>query len=351
MKIILTRNINYYTPYIKHTSHGVLLQPLKADTVSFSANRKERNYETALTNIPKLPCPCCGKIMIPENVFERPLVKNYDVSAVEVLRALKKYETQMHKPERDVYRRLEKLSKKYPELTLQQLFNKKRYYHLANTEIKQLKVLSKIENTDFNLSPESQAKLNNALKNTRQIMFLEEKKTQEKRRRMIREFIELQNSCPEKKEMKQILLMIQELPSSRNDIDSFFVKYAYLDSEALAFKLLESSKASIEHIRAASDSGADKASNYLVMCRQCNNTRSSMPYETFISLHPEMIKNCQKYMDRIIDYLNKKHLFGLEDYPYLIQKQLLDETDGLIDMDVSKYKMPYGVTKIKQFRM
>ena len=255
----------------------------------------------------------------------------------------------MHKPEREVYRKLEKLAKKYPDLTLNQLFNKKRYFHLANTEIKQLKVLSKIENTDFDISPESQEKLDTALKNTRKIMFLEEKKMQEKRRRMIKEFLELQNSCAEKEEMKKILSIIQELPSSSNDADSFFVKYAYLDSEAIAFKLLENAKASIEHVKALTDNGADHNSNYIVMCRQCNNRRSSNSYAEFIEENPEMIKNSQKYIDRIIEYLNKKHVFGFENYPYLIKEQLLEETDGLIDLNISKYREPYKAAEIKRF--
>lgn len=322
---------------------------LQFDTVSFGVSRKQRNYETVLTNIPKLPCACCGKVVIPENVFEKPLLKNYNIPATEVLKVLKKYETQMQKPEREVFRRLEKMSKKYPDLTLSQLFNKKRYYHLANTEIKQLQVLSKIENTDFNISKESQIKLNNALKNTRKIMFLEERKIQEKRRRMIKEFVDLQDSCPEKEEMKKILSIIQELPSSNNDMDSFFVKYAYLDSEALAFKLLERSKASIEHVKASTDNGEDHNSNYIVMCRRCNNKRGSNSYTTFIKENPEIIKNSQKYINRIIEYLNKKPIFGFENYPYQIKEQLYEETNKLINLDISKYKKPYKPSSIKQF--
>ena len=341
MKINLSTGINSYFPQIKPHKQQLKLQPLNADTVTFGASRKEKNYETAMTNIPQLPCACCGKIMIPENVFERPIVKNYDISATEILKVLKKYETRMHKVERNVFRRLEKLSKKNPEMNLHDLFNRKRYYHLANTEIKQLKIVSEIEKTDFNISPESQAKLNNALKNTRQIMFVEGKDVLKKRQRIIKEFSSLLEDCPEKEEFQRVLSMIQKLPSSKNDVDSFFVKYSPLDSESLAYKLLESSKASIEHVVPASENGADNSSNYIVMCRKCNNSRSSMPYEEFLVKHPEMIKNSQKYMDRIINYLNKQYIFGMDNYPFIIKKLLEDETNGLIHLDVSKYRMPY----------
>ena len=112
MKINPSTGINSYFPQIKPHKQQLKLQPLNADTVTFGVSRKEKNYETAMTNIPQLPCACCGKIMIPENVFERPIVKNYDISATEILKVLKKYETRMHKVERNVFRRLEKLSKK-----------------------------------------------------------------------------------------------------------------------------------------------------------------------------------------------------------------------------------------------
>lgn len=344
-------NINFNTPSsvtpAKTTAvFSKKLRPLKYDTVSFGAGRKERNYETVLTNIPLLPCACCGRIVIPENVFDRPLLKNYDVPAYDVLRVLKKYEPRMQKTERAVFRRLEKLGKKYPDLNLHDLFIRKRYYHLANTEIKQLKVLSAIENTDLNISEDSQEKLDKALKNARQIMFLEEKNVKGKRRRMIKEFLELMDSCPEKEEISKIVSIIQHLPSSSNDMDSFFVKYANADSETIAKKLLESAKASIEHVRASSESGADHASNFIVMCRKCNNDRGSIPYSEFIKENPAMVKNSQKYIDRVISYLNRKYIFGFENYPYQIQKQLFEETDGVINLDISKYRKPFVPPKI-----
>ena len=177
-------------------------------------------------------------------------------------------------------------------------------------------------------------------------MFLEEKNVKGKRRRMIKEFAELMNSCPEKEEISKIVSIVQHLPSSSNDLDSFFVKYANADAETIAKKLLESAKASIEHVRASSESGADHASNFIVMCRKCNNDRGSIPYSEFIKENPAMVKNSQKYIDRVISYLNNKYIFGFENYPYQIQKQLFEETDGVINLDISKYRKPFVPPKI-----
>ena len=86
MKVSLIKNTTNYN-YYKTANYAPKISSLPFDSISFGVNRKERNYETVLTNIPKLPCACCGKIVIPENIFEKPLVNNYDVSAIEVLKA------------------------------------------------------------------------------------------------------------------------------------------------------------------------------------------------------------------------------------------------------------------------
>ena len=36
-----------------------------------------------------------------------------------------------------------------------------------------------------------------------------------------------------------------------------------------------------------------------------------------------------------------ENIFGMDNYPFIIKKLLEDETNGLIHLDVSKYRMPY----------
>ena len=128
----------------------------ECDSVNFKATRKERNYETVLTNIPKLPCACCGTIMIPEKSFEKDFVKNYNAPASDILNQLKKYEPRMHKTEKEVVRKLYKLSKRYPDAKLDELFTKKYNVHLIKVINKQMKVLKKIAKPYPELSEESQ---------------------------------------------------------------------------------------------------------------------------------------------------------------------------------------------------
>lgn len=115
------------------------------DSVSFKARRKDKNYETVLTNIPKLPCACCGITMLPEKSFEKDLIKDCNRPGYEVLKDLRKFEPRMHKTEKEVVRNLNKLARRYPDATLEELFNKKYNVHLVKVMAKQMRVLEKID--------------------------------------------------------------------------------------------------------------------------------------------------------------------------------------------------------------
>ena len=168
-------------------------------------------------------------------------------------------------------------------------------------------------------------------------MIYEDKNIKEKRKRILRDFYTLYKTRPEKSVFYKILKEASALPSSENDIDAYFVKYFDLDSKQLVKKLLEASKATIEHTRSQSDRGEDHYSNFLVLCKRCNNKRNTTPYKEFIAKNPQMPKNTQKYMDMIINFLNNHFVFGLENYPAQIKKTLAERTEGRIILDISKY--------------
>ena len=334
---------NFYTPHKnnvfntkKNEKSGQTL-PVQ-DSVSFGAKRKERNYETILTNIPKLPCACCGTIMIPEKSFEKEFVKDYDAPGGEILKQLKKYEPRMHKTEKEIVRNLYKLSKRYPDAKLDELFTKKYNVHLVKVMNKQFKILEKIDKTYPELSEESQKQLNQTVTKAQNILIYEDKNIKDKRKRIIRDFYELYKTRPEKAVFYRILQEAGKLPSSENDIDAYFVKYFDVSSKQLVKKLLEPSKSTIEHTRSQYENGKDHYSNYLVLCRRCNGKRNTTPYKKFIAQNPKMPENTQKYINAVIEYLNKHYVYGLEHYPQQIKATLAEMTEGEVILDISKYK-------------
>lgn len=329
-----------FTPYTKtgvDTRRAVLNKETK-DTVSFGVSRLDRNYETVFTNIPHNICARCGNEMVSENFFNKEYFKDYEIPASSLIKKLKPMETQMHRVERKVFRTLEKLARKNKEMTLRELFNRKYYLHLSSLEVKQMKILNKIYSMDLDLSPQTGEALIETLEKTRAIMFTEGRDVGYKRRRILGNFMEIRDKYPEKDELSTVYNIMQELPSSRNDVDSFFVKYSHLDSRGLFFKLIENSKATIEHARSQYDNGPDDMSNFLVLCRRCNSIRNTEKYVNFVDDNSQMLVNAQRYIDRIIEYLNKHPIYGLEDYPQKIKETVFKESGGKINLDISKYK-------------
>lgn len=131
-----------------------------------------------------------------------------------------------------------------------------------------------------------------------------------------------------------------QLPRSSKDIDAFIVGYSKQSHDAIARRLLSSAAATIEHIKPQSKNGGDTMSNYLLVCAQLNNERSSMPLDEYIMLNPdiEIPKNLQIYMDSVIREIGiKNSLMSTKSwYPEAMKETILEESSGYVNLDTSK---------------
>ena len=51
-----------------------------------------------------------------------------------------------------------------------------------------------------------------------------------------------------------------------------------------------------------------------------------------------MIDNVQKQINEVIEYINKGELINHDNYPKEIKKRLYDESNHLLDIDISNLK-------------
>lgn len=262
-------------------------------------------------------------------------------SAKKVLLKIERYAEHFHPIEKEVFLKLRKLSHQNPQLTLNAILNKPEVYnqHLKQLENKQLAVLNKLENYEVNLSEKSKELLQEKIKQAKEIILLEENERGQKRKRSIHLFYQLKEEIPEKKEADKIIAMVSQFPTSSSDVDAFFVKYAQRSSSETANRLLRMSTATIEHVkprRREGDRGNNSDSNYIIMCSKCNNTRKQTPYPEWLKTHPEMLENVQKQLDKIIHLINIGDTRVSSKYPEEIKESLLNESNGLINVDISK---------------
>ena len=89
------------------------------------------------------------------------------------------------------------------------------------------------------------------------------------------------------------------------------------------------------------DISIEKLKNYIFECAHDNNNRNCMPFWSFVKQNPQLYgQHAQKYIDAIIERLNRGELKGFERYPLLISRTLRRQSKGKIRLDISKLNLP-----------
>ncbi len=138
---------------------------------------------------------------------------------------------------------------------------------------------------------------------------------------------------------KELIKIAEKLPTSEQSISAYILKLSSEPSDKIAIKLMHPSMASIEHIRPRSEGGENELANYGVARAKINSTRSSIPLDEWVKIHPEVKQNCQKYLDKLIDLYHagvfKKHNVN-PDYILDFSDTLTEQSKGKIELDLSR---------------
>ena len=114
------------------------------------------------------------------------------------------------------------------------------------------------------------------------------------RKAFIYDLAKLLEFLPDKKLKKKMLETAEKLPTSRENVSAYIMKYVHEPSEKIIYRLLWPSMASIEHIYPRSCGGVDDISNFGGACTRENSDRKSLDFIEQIKLKPETKYNCQK---------------------------------------------------------
>ena len=159
------------------------------------------------------------------------------------------------------------------------------------------------------------------------------------RKAFIYDLAKILEFLPDKKLKKKMLETAERLPTSRENVSAYVMKYVHEPSEKIIYRLLWPSMASVEHIYPRSCGGIDDISNFGGACTRENSDRKSLDFIEQIKLKPETKYNCQKYVDRLI-VLAKEGIFDELniDIKYIeeFKNSIYEESQGLICLDISK---------------
>ena len=105
----------------------------------------------------------------------------------------------------------------------------------------------------------------------------------------------------------------------------------------VAQNLINGGLATVDHLVPKVKHGANSVENLTVMCRDCNQEKTSYSFDYWYKLHPEIKENLQKYLNKIVEMIKEGKLKGYNSYPQKLSENLQKLTRGpkeiLLDYD------------------
>ena len=208
-------------------------------------------------------------------------------------------------------------------------------------KIKQIRVLNKANPIIATMSEE----VAEQVRKIRDDSIAEVKSDTFGRKNPLEKIKEVKTTTPEDLEkVIQVYRTWYKSPSSGKDLDAFIVKYSKRTHEQIAKRLIRSSVASIEHVIPKSRNGSNGLGNFILVCAQYNNTRSSMRLPEYIELNEELNipKYLQEYINDVVKETNdKKSPFNQRpSYVVKIINTLAEELDGTLELTHPPINIP-----------
>ena len=159
------------------------------------------------------------------------------------------------------------------------------------------------------------------------------------RKAFIYDLERLLGEVPDKNIQETMIYTALKLPTSRESVSAYILKFMTESPEKIAYRLLWPTFASVEHILPKSCGGADAMSNFGGATTRENADRGNLSFVSQIRRRPNTKQYSQKYVDRLIQLehdgifkTNKIDPKYIEDFKKTVQKQ----SQGAIVLDVSK---------------
>lgn len=264
----------------------------------------------------------------------------------QILETIEDNKDKLYTIEKQVLGEIKKYKNRHPDLTLPEIFTGLRPKHVKALIKEQIRILNVIENI-ANILPENlKEKVLDLTAPAKKIILNDDLQNPFCRQEFIEKAIRLREKIP-KKEHNQIMGKVVKLPFSESSIDAFIVKHSGKSSSDIKIGqgLLYRSIATVEHIRPQKNFHGDvniKNKNSINNCgiahADCNMKRRNTPINKHLQHNAEIISKSipQKQMDVIIENINNGVLKNCRNYPSILKKTLFMETNGKINLDISK---------------
>ena len=361
--------------FAKYQTNPMTLHTLKADSFEKSPSVANVSFTSvdnsaigqAVRDLGDVPCPYCGTRVINGKEISHLNKDNLGQASRNVINLLKPFEDRMHPVEKQVFGIIKDLSKKEPEKNIRELLETVRPEHLEKVKTQELGILDKLA-TYTNKSVKNKQdskKLIDLVDEATLIIEEQDANYIFRRRKFMEKLDKITVKMEDKSAAEKVKEIAEELPKAQENVSTFIVKYTQKDPKTklektpyqIGIALVEPSVGSLEHIvprhpQDNSKGGENKYSNYIYASREWNTKRKNMPLDQWVMKNPQIKENMQKYMDVVIDKINKgEAMKRCRVYPIIVAETLEKESKGLIKLDTSKLKLTPAQIKAERARI
>lgn len=351
MKIPAITSFNISTYY--YTKRTPQIQTVNIDDDIFiktgCVSSRGTSAGNPLKKLKDISCPYSGIKMITGKdaaEFDKKLNRCRTLSGV--IRLLTKYEKKMQPIEKKMLYIFKDYAGQNPKGNLQDCLKNLYNNSLTKLKLEEFCVLDEVDAISKNLSAETALALRKKTTRCREIIANNDSEDTFKRKVFLSSLNEITPLESEEKIFDNMRDKALFLPTSGLSENAFVVKYATRSQIEIARRLILASMATIEHVQPESLGGLNEIGNFILASAHANNYRSNMPLTKYIERFPHVPQNCQQYIDEIITKIHRGKLKGNETYPYQIKNTLAHQSNGLIDLDLSKYKYTFEKAQEKE---
>lgn len=356
---------------IINSNQNVLTNPfgqLNKDVLQISFGSDHCTVQNfKVKDIANLHCPACGLVMLTERQIATFINEVSQQKGEDLVRVLEKYEDEStitkqesrDKNQMGIFRPIKKqvvdvikkLAKENPDLFIDQLvglYAQDCINSLIDNQLVVCDELFKYINQNIK-EPEKSAILEKFEEYIRQIKGISDETFSRKK------FIYgMKQSVSSFKQKNEIEAIASKLPTSENDVNSFFVKYSKNEkrnSKLIAEKLVNTAIPTAEHLLPKSKGGKDRISNYICDCAECNSRRGNTDFYNWIQTLPDFEEKLQDYIYDVQDAIDNERLPAKYD-SYL--EQVIDTiavlSEGEIILEIPDSKNPKKIANVMQKR-
>ncbi len=273
--------------------------PYSMNNVQFTGKFADTYPKYWLKNLLKLnlPCPCCGKQMIPlDEVKALPAAGVFSASCLTAVNTLEEFEDYMKPVEYSIMQIIKPLAQKYPGIDLQELIILLSFEYESSLVAAQLTILNQLKSIAPEVETEHRQELYD-IAATAKDFILKKRSTKFKRKIFLNDIDEYTSKLENKETRGKLLEIAEKMPTSEDSVSAFIMKYKDRSPEEIGERMLVFSAATLEHITPDSENGEVT----IWECQRCNNVRSNSPVIRQINDNPNMLDNLRNHIKIIVD--------------------------------------------------